>query len=332
MSQDFYIAIEGTIGVGKTTLARLLQPVFKAHLLLEKFEENPFLSDFYQDRARYAFQTQIFFLLSRYRQQREIVLPTLGQGFIIGDYIFAKDRLFARLNLQSEELAMYQRVYNIMAENVPLPDLVIYLRAGTDVLMERIALRDRAYERNMDRQYIDDLRHAYERFFADYQETPLLILDTNQIDFVKNLDDLNQIVARMRAELGLLPSQPSLFPVAPTLAPALDEAGQAIFGPGRRHLSDLQRWHHVLDQEQGLLQDIYLNFIGLTRETGTLATVLADTWPGHADGEPFPSSAILKQALADCLAYLLKIANGAGIDLEAAYLDRMQLNGEQESK
>lgn len=324
MSQDFYIAIEGTIGVGKTTLARLLQPVFQANLLLEKFEENPFLSDFYEDRARYAFQTQLFFLLSRYRQQSEIVLPTLGRGFIISDYVFAKDRLFAHLNLQGDELSMYERVHNILADNVPPPDLVIYLRADTGVLMERIALRDRPYERNMDRRYIDDLRHAYERFFAAYQETPLLVLDTNQIDFVKNLDDLNQIVARMRAELGLLPSQPALFPVSPTL----NEADQAVFGRGRRHLSDLQRWHHALDQEQGSLQDIYFNFIGLTQETGALATVLADTWESHSNGEPFKNTTVLQKVLADCLAYLLKIANDAGIDLEAAYLERMRLNRE----
>ena len=136
-----YIAIEGVIGVGKTTLARLLQPVFQAELLLEVFEENPFLSDFYADRARYAFQTQIFFLLSRYHQQRRAVPQVLErEANLLADYTFEKDALFAGINLLGDELEMYHRVHAALAEKIPLPDLIVYLRADTKVLMQRIVL------------------------------------------------------------------------------------------------------------------------------------------------------------------------------------------------
>ena len=159
-----YIAIEGVIGVGKTTLARLLQPAFEADLLLEVFEENPFLSDFYSDRARYAFQTQIFFLLSRYHQQRRGVKTILEAGkSLLSDYTFAKDSLFARINLKGDELEMYKRVHQALAEKISMPDLLVYLRADTDVLMQRIALRDRSYERNIERSYIEELNQAYRR-------------------------------------------------------------------------------------------------------------------------------------------------------------------------
>ena len=140
---NMYLAIEGVIGVGKTTLARTLQSIFNTQLLLEVFEENPFLSDFYSDRARYAFQTQIFFLLSRYRQQRANVPQLLAQGVdLIADYTFEKDSLFARINLAGDELNMYQKVHEALAEKIPLPNLVVYLRASTNVLMQRIAMRD----------------------------------------------------------------------------------------------------------------------------------------------------------------------------------------------
>ena len=162
-----YIAIEGVIGVGKTTLARLLQPAFGSELLLEVFEENPFLSDFYSDRERYAFQTQIFFLLSRYQQQRRGVNTILDAGkSLLSDYTFAKDSLFARINLKGDELEMYKRVHQALAEKISLPDLLVYLSADTDVLMQRIALRDRSYERNIERSYIEELNQAYEEFFS----------------------------------------------------------------------------------------------------------------------------------------------------------------------
>jgi deoxyguanosine kinase len=208
-----YIAIEGVIGVGKTTLARLLQPAFQAGLMLEVFEENPFLSDFYADRQRYAFQTQIFFLLSRYHQQRRTVAELMGQyENLIADYTFEKDALFAQINLKGDELEMYYRVHEALAEKIVVPDLVVYLRADTDVLMQRIALRDRPYERNMERAYIDELNRAYEAFFADHQgrRSPVLAIDTDQLDYVHRKEDLDWVENRIRQVLKMPPYQPEL--------------------------------------------------------------------------------------------------------------------------
>jgi deoxyguanosine kinase len=207
-----YIAIEGAIGVGKTTLARLLQPEFEAKLLLEVFEENPFLSDFYADRARYAFQTQIFFLLSRYHQQRSTVVDLMDEGInLIADYTFRKDALFARINLSGDELEMYHRVHEALAEKIPQPDLLVYLRASTPVLMQRIALRDRSYERNMEHAYIDQLNVAYEEFIAsDNDAPPVLIIDTDNLDFVAHDKHLKWIGNRIRQELKLGPYQVEL--------------------------------------------------------------------------------------------------------------------------
>lgn len=208
-----YLAIEGVIGVGKTTLARLLQPVFTASLYLEVFEENPFLSDFYSDRQRYAFQTQIFFLLSRYHQQRRIVAEAVKQGVnLIADYTFAKDALFARINLRGDELDMYDKVHQALAEKITPPDLIIYLSADTEVLMQRIALRDRSYERNMERNYIHELNLAYDSFFSGshQQGTPILKLDTNQLNYVQKPEDLDWVVNRIRQALKLVPFQPEL--------------------------------------------------------------------------------------------------------------------------
>jgi deoxyguanosine kinase len=212
-----YIAIEGVIGVGKTTLARLLQPAFQSALVLEVFEENPFLSDFYSDRQRYAFQTQIFFLLSRYYQQRRSVPEILKRGEpLITDYTFAKDALFARINLAGDELEMYYRVHDALAEKIPLPNLIVYLRANTDILMQRIASRDRPYERNMERDYIDQLNHAYDSFFIENQarnvagNVTVLALDTNELDYIRYLDDLKWVENRIRQGLKQVPFQASL--------------------------------------------------------------------------------------------------------------------------
>lgn len=207
-----YLAIEGVIGVGKTTLARMLQPSFNSELLLEVFEENPFLSDFYSDRARYAFQTQIFFLLSRYRQQRSNVPQILSQGVdLIADYTFEKDSLFARINLAGDELNMYHRVHEALAEKIPLPNLIVYLRASTDVLMQRIAMRDRSYERNIERGYIDELNHAYDDFFNHFcKSSPSLIIDSNNLDFVARPEDLKAIETRICQALEMSPFQPEL--------------------------------------------------------------------------------------------------------------------------
>ena len=167
-----YIAVEGVIGVGKTTLARMLQSRFEADLQLEVFEENPFLADFYSDRERYAFQTQIFFLLSRYHQQRRSVREVLDSGRnLLTDYTFAKDALFASINLSGDELEMYYKVHEALGEKVRLPDLIVYLQADTQVLMQRIAMRDRSYERNMEVGYIELLNQAYnDHFVHHYQD------------------------------------------------------------------------------------------------------------------------------------------------------------------
>ncbi len=196
-----YIAIEGAIGVGKTTLARLIQKDFNAEVLLEAFGENPFLSNFYADREKYAFQTQIYFLLSRYHQQHRVIQEIIGRATLISDYTFAKDRLFAHLNLRGDELALYEQVHAVLATRIPLPSLVVFLRADTDVLMERISFRDRPYERNMDRDYIDSVRMAYERFFSAYDQSSVLVIDTNDINFVRNPQDLRAIVGQIRSAL-----------------------------------------------------------------------------------------------------------------------------------
>jgi deoxyguanosine kinase len=211
-----YIAVEGVIGVGKTTLVRMLQTPLNAQVLLEVFEENPFLSNFYEDRARYAFQTQIFFLLSRYHQQRREVPDVLKAGEnLISDYTFSKDAIFAQINLHGDELEMYYRVHEALAEKLILPDLVVYLQADTDVLMKRIAQRDRPYERNMQREYIDELNRTYEAFFSNGKAGgSVLRINTNRLDFVEHPEDLQYIENRIRQTLHLQPFQPEL-PLSP---------------------------------------------------------------------------------------------------------------------
>ena len=207
-----YISIEGVIGVGKTTLARLLQDSMGAELLLEVFEENPFLSKFYENRSRYAFQTQIFFLLSRYHQQREAVPSVITQGRdLISDYTFAKDALFARINLEGDELEMYYRVHEALAEKIPLPDLIVYLQADTEVLMQRIAKRDRPYERNMQESYIFSVNEAYEDFFDDfYRGVPVLRIDSNDLDIVSRAEDLDYARETIMEALERAPRQGEL--------------------------------------------------------------------------------------------------------------------------
>ncbi|MDK1080815.1 MAG: deoxynucleoside kinase [Anaerolineae bacterium] len=207
-----YVAIEGVIGVGKTTLARLLQPHFDAELLLEVFEENPFLSNFYSDRARYAFQTQIFFLLSRYRQQLNTVPELLSnRKNLLSDYTFAKDALFAGINLEGDELDMYNKVHEALGEKIPNPDLIVYLQASTDVLMQRIAFRDRPYERDIERVYIEKLNEAYEYFFStSYESVPVLKINSNSLNIVQTPEHLTLVKNRINQSLGLTPYQPGL--------------------------------------------------------------------------------------------------------------------------
>ena len=200
LAQSSYIIIEGAIGVGKTTLARLLQEHLDTELLLEVFEENPFLSKFYESRAQYAFQTQMFFLLSRYRQQQQVP-QTLSRSGLLSDYMFAKDWLFARLNLAGDEWEVYQQIHAALAEQTPVPDLIVYLQADTDVLMGRIAQRDRPYERAMDRNYIDELRQTYDQFFADFDGARVLPIDTNALNFVTSQADLLSILGQIKSVL-----------------------------------------------------------------------------------------------------------------------------------
>jgi deoxyguanosine kinase len=207
-----YIAIEGVIGVGKTTLARLLQPHYEAELLLEVFEENPFLSDFYSDRVRYAFQTQIFFLLSRYHQQRRATTTILEhQSNLISDYTFDKDALFAGINLIGDELEMYHRVHQALAEKILHPDLTVYLKAETEILMQRITSRDRPYERKMERAYIEQLNRAYDDYFSSTgTDAHILIIDTNDLNIISRIEDLIAIDQRIKQALHLPPYQTEL--------------------------------------------------------------------------------------------------------------------------
>jgi deoxyguanosine kinase len=206
-----YVAIEGVIGVGKTTLVRLLQKNLESEICLEVFEENPFLANFYADRERYAFQTQMFFLLSRYHQQRrEIPGVIAGQKNVISDYTFDKDAIFARLNLAGDELEMYFRIHEALAEKIPAPDLIVYLRASTETLMNRIALRDRPYERNMQFDYIQALGETYDEYFAAGNRSPVLTIETDELDFVQARSDLALVENRIRHALHLPPFQPEL--------------------------------------------------------------------------------------------------------------------------
>jgi deoxyguanosine kinase len=202
-SEVQYIAIEGVIGAGKTTLAQMLGERLNAEVVLERFEENPFLGKFYEDPERYAFQTQIFFLLNRYRQQQELFQADLFHHYLITDYIFEKDKIFAYLNLQDEELKLYETLMSAIERNIPDPDLVVYLQSGSDRLMTNIRKRGRKIEVNISAEYIHDLNEAYNYFFFRYKSSPLLIVNTTQIDFVNNPEDfenlLNEIQRSTRA-------------------------------------------------------------------------------------------------------------------------------------
>ena len=189
-----YIAIEGPIGVGKTSLAKLLSKRLSAKLVLEKFEDNPFLSEFYDDPARFAFQTQLFFLLQRYQQQQDIRQVDMFHNLLISDYMFIKDRLFASLNLDDKEMNLYDSIANMMERNVINPDLIIYLQADTATLMKNIDKRGRNFESNISNEYINELNEIYTEYFFRYNDTPLVIINTNNIDFVHNPDDLDQVI------------------------------------------------------------------------------------------------------------------------------------------
>ena len=193
-----YIAVEGVIGVGKTSLAKLLAERLHAKLILEEPEANPFLEDFYKDPRRYAFQTQMFFLVSRYQELKEKTQPDLFHEGIVGDYLFQKDRIFANINLSDRELHLYDRVAPLLERELAPPDLVVYLQASTDVLHERIRQRGRAYEKLMEPKYIGTLVEAYNYFFFHYREAPLLVVNTNEMNFVDRRQDLEDLISRVQ--------------------------------------------------------------------------------------------------------------------------------------
>jgi deoxyguanosine kinase len=193
-----FIVVEGPIGVGKTSLARRLARSFGSELILEQADENPFLERFYRNPRAAALQTQLFFLFQRTRQLEEIRQHDLFETVRVADYLLDKDRLFAQLTLDEEELALYEQVYARLAVDAPAPDLVIYLQAPVDVLLERIERRGIRYEQQIERQYLEKLQEAYARFFHDYHVAPLLIVNAAQADFVGNEGDYNQLLEQVR--------------------------------------------------------------------------------------------------------------------------------------
>jgi deoxyguanosine kinase len=320
-----YIAIEGAIGVGKTSLARILGEALMGEILLEVFEENPFLSDFYTDRSRYAFQTQVFFLLSRYRQQHKVIAQTLRTGPLVSDYLFAKDWLFAHLNLTGDELAMYERVHAILGEQIPAPDLVVYLRAPTATLLSRIAFRDRAYERQMPSEYIESLRLAYEHFFGEYAAADILTVDTEDFDFVHDTSAQTEIVARVKNALRDAAHQ---LPLPELLPPTESFVASSV----ERRLPESQRGRGVPDRWRNAKSDLFFDFIGLTEGMGGLGRALGAVWSRQdqliaqvGNRQEARERALeltipeLQGQLVAVLAALLRVADGAGIDLDSAF-------------
>lgn len=294
-TQPVYIAIEGAIGVGKTTLARLLQPELNADLVLEIFEENPFLADFYDDPARYAFQTQIFFLLSRYRQQQSL-REQIGQTRIVSDYMFDKDHVFAQLNLEGDELETYQKLYGALNEQIPDPDLVLYLRASVDTLMTRIATRDRPYERNMPRDYIASLSALYNDFFQDYDRSPLIVIDTDDLNVVSRPEDLEDVCGRVRAALEEGAFQPAL--------PSIEERPadrQARATPAVASLASQLPAHQ---RERG---NPFERYVALQAALGTVAALLNEEQTTPA----------LRHSLMQSLQHVVGLAHDLGIDINS---------------
>lgn len=197
-----YVAVEGVIGAGKSTLARMLAERVGGRLVLEEFEENPFLGTFYQDRDRWAFQTQMAFLASRFKQQKALAARDLFHPHTVADYAFDKDRIFAHVTLSGDELQLYETLYGIMEPAAPVPDLMVYLRSSVDRLLHNVALRGRAYEANMDRAYLAELTEAYDRYFFHYQKGPLLIVDASRIDFVRERATFDELVRQIGSVRG----------------------------------------------------------------------------------------------------------------------------------
>ena len=192
-----YITVEGPIGVGKTSLVQLLGEYFNAHTVLETVEDNPFLKEFYRNRERYAFQTEIFFLLSRYRQQMSLSQYNLFNRVTITDYIFDRNRIFAYINLNNDEIRLYEDVYSILRNKIPKPDLLIYLQADIDTLKKRINMRGRAFEKNISDEYLDGVNKAFNNYFFHYTQSPILIVNANDINFVERKEDLKDLIKKI---------------------------------------------------------------------------------------------------------------------------------------
>jgi len=194
-----YIAIEGPIGVGKSSLAKILARKYASRLVKEEVAGNPFLERFYENPRKFAFQTQLFFLLSRYRQQRELAQGDLFEAGLVCDYILAKDKIFALINLEDDEISLYESIYKLLVSTLPKPDLVIYLQARPEVLLSRVRKRGVAYERNISLDYLRTLSDAYNEYFFHYNETPLLVVNTSEIDFVESPRDLEHLVREVKS-------------------------------------------------------------------------------------------------------------------------------------
>jgi len=200
ISEVRYITIEGVIGAGKTSLAKKLKDRLNAELVLEQFEVNPFLEKFYSDRRRFAFQTQMFFLINRFKQQQELNQENLFTEYIVCDYLFDKDKIFAYMNLSGEELKLYESLFPLLSRNLRKPDLVVYLQSSMDRLMYNIKRRNRKIERNLTRSYIEELVEAYNHFFFRYKDTPLIIVNSSEIDFVNSDNDFDELFKQIFRE------------------------------------------------------------------------------------------------------------------------------------
>ena len=194
-----FIAVEGAIGAGKTSLVNLLEQQYSARVILEENDSNPFIAKFYEDQETYSFQTQIFFLLSRYNQYMELAQRDLFNSVIVIDYLFQRDKIFAQLNLEDHEYRLYEQIYNLISSKAPKPDLVIFLQASTEVLLERVSKRGREYESFMDPDYLDSVNKAFNNFFFYYSDTPLLVINTNEIDFVEKKCDLEELINKVNS-------------------------------------------------------------------------------------------------------------------------------------
>lgn len=199
MKRRGYIAVEGPIGVGKTSLAQMLAKELNARLLLEDADNNPFLPRFYAEPDKYAFPAQLYFLLTRYNQQRELLQRDLFEQATVADYLFAKDRIFANLNLAPDEIKLYEGVYKLVDAQMAKPDLVVYVRARVEVLGERLRKRNRDFERHISYEYLERVSSAYRDFFFYYDEAPLLVVDSSEIDFVANPSDLADLIREIDA-------------------------------------------------------------------------------------------------------------------------------------